>query len=174
DLDLGEPVHADPLRGDRGPPGQLDHGVDHAGDLRVDVDAGDLVVGGDQSRQPAAQVVDAERGQVVRAGRYQHVFAGHDRGARDHVEVRRTVDQDHVVLAEGRIRQRLGEQAVDGDELGVAGLEAGDVDQAEMRGDQVQPALAPVALDDLVHGAGRDDVLVERLDRAAPDEGRQP
>src|SRR5439155_5416895 len=73
---------------------------------------GRLVVLRHQPGQPRAQVVDAERRQVVRPGRHEHVVTGHDRGPGDHVEVGCAVDQYDVVRRERLVPQRVRQQPV--------------------------------------------------------------
>jgi hypothetical protein len=52
---------------------------------------------------------DAARGPREAVVRHQHMIAGDNSGTGNHVEVRRTVDQDRVVAGEGLLGKRVGE-----------------------------------------------------------------
>src|SRR2546421_681703 len=104
DLDLLHPVHAGMLRLQDVGAGVLDHRVHDADDLRIDRLRYRRVVLLDQAGQPGTEVVDAQRGQVVRPGRDEDVVAGHDRGTGDHVEVGRAGRAAHRPVAGARSR----------------------------------------------------------------------
>src|SRR5690606_33318227 len=149
----------------------LDHGEEHAYDRRINgLLSCDGVVVTDQLTQLATQIVDAERGQVVRLRRDEDVLAGDHGRTSDHVEVRRTVDDHEVIAVELGVVEGISEQPMDpkvatrGDaELGsadVCGEVEVHVDEAEVGRDEVQPPAA--SANHVVDSRWRDDELRQR------------
>src|SRR6185369_1113799 len=124
----------------------LDHREYHAEHGGIDgVVAGGLHVPY-QFGELASQIVDAQRGQIVGLRGNQHVLAGDDRDAGDHIEVGCAVNHDHVVV--GELDQRVRQQPVHPQEARAGDLELRaahvgrevevDVDQAQVRRDEVE------------------------------------